>query len=402
MEQFRYEALDTQGKRIVKAEEARSRQELLLLIQARGQILLRWLDTEGKKGKQAQKARRSLSSKHLLQFTRDMSHLMKAELPMDRALSVIVESSTEKPIKEMVVYLKESIQGGSSLSEAMTSKSNDFSELYINMVRVGEMGGVLPLILEKLNRLLERSEEIKKFIISSSIYPIILLIVGILSLFIIMGYVVPKFASIFIELGQTIPFSTQVLISMSEFIQHWWWLIIGLITGFIVFMKQYVKTSQGKKQFDRWILKMPYLGEIMLEIQISRFCRTLGTLTQSGVPILKALSIVGAVLTNTVIKAASDYIYQQVREGKRISNLMKEKPVFPPMVVQMATLGEETGRIGEMLVSAADDLDQKTQEKIKAFLTMLEPLTILFMGLMIGMIVVSMLSTIFGINEVQF
>ncbi len=238
--------------------------------------------------------------------------------------------------------------------------------------------------------------------ISSSIYPTILLCVGFLSLGIILGFVVPKFAGIFADLGQDIPISTQILLDLSNLLRVWWWLLISGGIFLSMALWRFMKTPKGEEVYDKNILKVPYLGEVLLEIQMSTFSRTLGTLVQSGVPLLKALHIVKAVVSNSQVKDAVEYIYNQVKEGRSISALMKEKIIFPPMVVQMVSLGEETGKIGAMLVSVADDLDKKIQSKIKTYLALLEPVSILLMAFLIGGVVVSMLSTIFSVNEIQF
>jgi general secretion pathway protein F len=270
------------------------------------------------------------------------------------------------------------------------------------MVRVGEVGGILPDVTEKLGQFMERTEEIKRFIVSSSIYPSILFLVGIISVIVIMGFVVPRFAGIFNDLGQKIPFSTQILISVSVFLRAWWPVIL-LAAGLIFFVLwRFSRTPAGKDLLDRIVIKAPVFGSLMTDIQVSRFARTLGTLVTSGVPLTKGLSIVQRVVSNSVVRAAVEHIVSQVREGRRVSALMKEKGIFPAMAVQMVSLGEETGRIGEMLVLVAEELDNKIQSRIKSYLALMEPLAILIMGLIIGGIVVSMLSAIFGINEIEF
>jgi type II secretory pathway component PulF len=402
MPRFSYEAMNADGRRIIDSSEAGTRDDLILSLQAKGLILVRWIDA-GPSGKSLLKrSGRSLNSKELLMLTREMAHLMKSGLPMDRSLTIIIQTSEAKPLLAMAQYLKESLQGGKSLSDAMSAKTEDFSDLYINMVRVGEMGGILPQVMEKLAGFMERTEEIKKFIISSSIYPAILLAIGMVSVGVIMGVVVPRFAAIFQDLGQKIPASTQLLIHASQFLRTWWWgMLLG--TGVITLgLWRYSATSHGKDRLDRIWIKLPMMGSLIMDIQVGRFTRTLGTLVQSGVPLLKGLSIVREVVNNVVVKKAAEQIYRQVKEGKRVSVLMKDQGIFPAMAVQMVALGEETGKIGEMLISVSDDLDARVQSKIKSLLALLEPVAILFMGLVIGGVVISMLTAIFGINDIEF
>ncbi len=402
MPEFRYEAMDAGGKRITDSASGKNREEVLLQIQSKGLILIRWMDRKGGRGAARDRRKKGMKPAELLQFTRDLAHLMKAELPMDRALTILEASASEKKIKEMAGFLRTTIREGSSLSEAMAEKGDVFSDLYVNMVRVGEMGGILPSVMEKLAGLMERTEEIKGFIISTSIYPSVLMGVGLLSILVIMGFVVPSFAGIFADLGQELPLSTKILLDVSVFLRSWWWALILLAGGTVFAVYTYALTETGRRKTDSLLLKVPKLGEAILEIQVSRFARTLGTLVRSGVPLLKALSIVGSVVGNVVIRDSVEYIYHRVKEGKPVSRLMGERKIFPPIVVQMTSLGEETGKIGEMLEAAADELDRKSQARIKAFLSLLEPVAILLMGVVIGFIVVTMLSTILGINDIDF
>lgn len=404
MPQFRFEAINPDGKKVTETLEARDRDEILLMLQAKGSVLLRWLDGKSSTGIGIAflSTGRSLNNARLLQLTSDLAHLFKSGLPIERALSIAGSATSDEKIREMTLYLQDSLKKGTNLSDAMAEKPEDFNDLYVNMVRVGEMGGILPSVMERLSEFIGRTEEIKKYVISSSIYPVILLSVGFLSLLVILGFVVPKFAGIFADLGQKVPLSTQILLEISNFLQVWWWLLISASIVISLFLWRFMKTEQGKNLLDKNILKVPYVGDVMLDIEMSRFSRTLGTLVKSGVPLMKALHIVKAVVSNSQVKDAVEHIYRQVKEGRSVSALMRERKIFPPMVVQMVSLGEETGKIGDMLVAVADDLDRKIQSKIKTYLALLEPFSILFLGLLIGGVVVSMLTTIFGVNEIQF
>jgi len=402
MQRFTYEAVDPQGRKITATGEAWDKESLLINLQSRGMVLVKWLDDERSAARFFKRRARRMDAEELLQMTKELTHLLKSGVPMDRALTIIHDAATQESIKTIAIFLRESIQGGSTLSEAMAARSGDFNNLYVNMVRVGEMGGILPQIMEKLAQFMERSREIKKFIISSSIYPSILLCMGVVSVSVIMGFVVPRFAAIFSDLGQEIPFSTHLLIQASHLLRAWWWLMLICVVISCVFLWRTAQSPRGKTRIDKTIIRVPSIGPLIMEIQVSRFARTLGTLVLSGVPLLKALSIVQDVVENHVVKAAVGQIHRQVKEGKRISSLMKGQDVFPAMAVQMVSLGEETGKLGDMLVHVAEELDVKIQQKIKTLLSFLEPAAILLMGLIIGGIVVSMLLAIFGINEMQF
>jgi general secretion pathway protein F len=402
MPRFAYEAVDVRGRKIVDSAEAKDKETLLFTLESQGLVLLRWLDGGHTRKFFSRRSSRLLSRSELLQFTRDLGYLLKSGLPLDRALHVIGRSVEKGNLKSLAQELEDALRGGKSLSDAMTSRRKDFSELYVNMVRVGEVGGVLPQVMAKLAQFEERAEETKKFIISSAIYPSILVVVGIISVLVIMGFVVPRFANIFIGLGQEIPFTTQILISVSAFLQQWWWVLVLTMAVLFLSLKYAARTSVGRLKLDKFAISVPLIGSLIREIQVGHFARTLGTLLSSGVPLLKSLSIVREVVGNQIMRTSVRRIYEKVKEGRKISSLMKEMKVFPEMAIQLVSVGEETGRMGEMLVEIAEELDNKIQAKIKFYLTLLEPLTILFMGLIIGGIVVSMLMAVFGINEIQF
>jgi type II secretory pathway component PulF len=401
MEKFSYEALDSRGRRIVAAEEARDRAALLLSLQTRGLHLIRWVNGAPKRPAAFRFRRGRVKGVGLLRFTQELAHLTKAGIPLDRALFIIADAATEKPVRDMALELREGLRGGKSLSDAMAARP-EFRELYVNMVRVGEVGGVLDDVMGKLAAFLERNEEIKRFVVSSAIYPSLLVGVGILSVVAILGFVIPRFAEIFVDMGHDIPFSTRMLILASDLFREWWWALVLAAGAAVGAAWHAVRTSLGKRRLDRWLIRLPLLGSLFLDLEVSRFARTLGTLVSSGVPLLKALAIVRDVAGNHVVKEAVEHIYQQVRQGKRISLLIKETGLFPVVVVHMTALGEETGELGAMLTATADELDAQIQVKIKRYLAMLEPAAILFMGLVIGGMVISMLSAIFGINEIAF
>ncbi len=402
MPRFAYEAVDSRGRKVVDSAEAKDKEALLFSLESQGLVLLKWLERDHTQRFFSRRGTHLLARHELLQFTKDLGYLLKSGLPLDRALHVIGRSVEKGNLKVLAPELEEALRGGKSLSDALAARGKDFSELYVNMVRVGEVGGVLPEVMTKLAEFQERAEETKKFIISSAVYPSILVTVGIISVLVIMGFVVPRFAGIFRGLGQDIPFATQMLISVSAWLRQWWWVLLIIITGLFFSLRYFAHTAAGKLRLDKLAIGVPFMGPLVTDIQVSRFARTLGTLLLSGVPLLKSISIVREVVGNQIIKASVQKIYDKVKEGKRISLLMKEMKVFPEMAVQLVSVGEETGRMGEMLVEIAEELDTRIQGKIKFFLTLLEPLTILFMGLLIGGIVMSMLMAVFGINEIQF
>jgi type II secretory pathway component PulF len=407
MPKFSFEVMNPGGERYVDSAEAADRDALLLTLQQQGLVLIRWLDASGRRrgdarGRRFGGGRTGMRRTELLDFTRELAHLTTEGVPVDRALGIIADVATTGTVRETANYLRTSLQEGKGLSAAMADRPREFNELYVNMVRAGEAGGILPRILTKLGEFLEQSEAVRRFIISSSIYPSILLSVGLLSVIVIVGFVVPRFSEIFADIGQQLPLSTRVLMAGSDFLKHWWPAFLAVVAALVLGGRWYIRTPAGRGVRDRVLLRLPGLGTLGLDIQVSRFSRTLGTLIQSGVPLLKAIAIAGKVVTNSVITAEIERLYQQVKTGKRISMLMREGGVFPIKLVQMVTLGEETGQIGRMLEAAANELDRTIEIRIKRYLALVEPIAILLMGLVIGAVVISMLSAILGINDITF
>ncbi len=403
MAQFSCEYLDKEGGRKVSLEEADSRDELIARLLDQG-----FQPIKIKRAKRLETIfprsinKNRFSHDDIVYFTKELSDLIDAGVQLERALKIVADSCDKEAVREVSLELKEAIQEGQNLSEALSRYPHIFSPLYVNMVRVGEMGGVLSEVLKRLEGFLERYREIRNFIITSSIYPSILVLVGIISIFILITYVVPKFGQIFADLNQPMPFMTQMIVSFSIVVKKWWWLMALVIVLGAVTAKRRLKTVEGKRAFDTHILKVPVAGHLVGLSEFSRMARTLGTLIESGVPILKGISLSKEVVSNLRLKESLDKLYKGVRQGKSMSLLMKQDPLFPSLMVHMVAVGEETGALGEMLIKVADDFEKRIQARTKMLLSLIEPITIVFMGVVIGGIIMSMLLAILGINDVSF
>ena len=399
MPTFAYEALDVKGQKIEGTDEAASQDLLISMLISQG---LQPVKVKRLKRFYALWSRKGVRFSHddLLYFTRELADLLEAGVHLERTLVIVEDAAEQENIRALINTIRQDIHGGKKLSEALSSYPDIFSRLYINMVRVGELGGVLPVVLKKLGGFIERSRDIRKFIITSSIYPGILALVGVLSVFILVTFVVPKFGQIFEDLNQPMPLATKFIVGASMFLQSWWWLlglvILVLSTGFY----SYIKSPEGRAWWDRVVLRLPLAGSMLLKIELGRLARTLGTLLESGVPILKGISLSGEVVSNSVIRSAVDDLYKGVRQGKSLSQLMKQAKVFPSLMDHLVAVGEETGAMGPMLLKIADDLEEKVQHDTKVYLSLVEPITIVLMGIIIGGIILSMLLAIFGINDV--
>jgi len=336
----------------------------------------------------------------LVPFTSELSVLLSAGLPIDRSLNILSEVSEEKETKKTIQSILKSIREGGSFSDALQKHPRSFPRLYVNMVRAGEAGGVLDVVLDKLNEFLESAKELKDSILSAMIYPAILSITGGVSIIIILTLVLPKFSVIFAELGGSIPFSTKVLLGVSGALRVYWWVFVLAILALWGILLSYVRSAQGRLRWDA--LKLRLFGDVVRKLETARFCRTLGTLLKSGVSFLQALDNSKDVVSNQVIASALDGVAKGAKEGKGIAGPLANAGVLPPLALSMIKVGEETGQLDAMLIKVAAAYEKSLKETVKRFVSFLESAMILAMGLVIGFIVISMLMAIFSITDLPF
>jgi general secretion pathway protein F len=337
---------------------------------------------------------------NILTFTTELSALLHAGLPLDRSLNILSEISESREMKDIVKSVLKSIREGNSFSDALKKHPRYFSRLYVNMVRAGESGGVLGVVLEKLNEFLETTKDLKDHVISTMIYPAILFVTGVASIIVLMTYVLPSFSNIFSDLGTSLPVSTQLIISVSNVIAKFWWMVLlGLVALLLVF-RSYVKSSQGRLKWDG--VKLMLVGEIIKKLETARFARTLGTLLKSGVPLLQALNNSKEIISNQVIASSINVVSKDVKEGKGMASPLTRVGVFPPLALSMIKVGEETGQLDTMLLQIATTYEKSLRSSIKRFVGLLQPAMVLFMGLVIGFIVLSMLTAIISVTDLPY
>lgn len=345
---------------------------------------------------------RGVSSKDVMVFTQDLAVLLEAGLPVDKALSIMINAAEKTSVKDMAGDILKAVQGGGYLSDALSRHPRLFSTLYINMVRAGEVGGVLETVLERLGSFLESSQDLKDYIKSSLVYPIFLVLVGGISIIIMLTFVIPKFSVIFADMGGSIPLATRFLLGLSKILTGYWWLIFGVLGAVFFLLRRYFRTPGGRLRLDQYKMDFPVSRDLVRKIEVARFARTLGTLTQSGVPILQALSLVKSIMVNQVIARFMEQVYERVKKGERLSTPLTDMEIFPSLAIQMITVGEETGRLDGMLLRVAENYEKMVKTTVKRFVNLLEPVMILVMGLVVGFIVISMLMAIFSVNEMPF
>jgi general secretion pathway protein F len=337
----------------------------------------------------------------LLALTQMLATLFEAGLPLDRALSILEELAVTPRVKTIVTDLLHSVRGGSSLSEALAKHHpRPFSRLYINMVRAGEKGGVLEVSLRRLAEFLEARAAFNEAVVSALAYPLVITSVGAAAIIFLMTFVIPRFATIFNDLGQAIPLPTQILMAVSAALQSYWWVGATLAMAGVLAWRMWTGTPQGRASWDQFVLRLPIVGTLALKVETARFARTLGTMLKSGVPVLGAMAVVGDMMSNQAVGSAVGRLADGVKRGGTIASGMKEHTAFPPLAVHMVRVGEETGRLEEMLLKVADTFETDVRSELKRVLGLLEPAIIVGMGVLVAFIVVAMLLAIFSINEV--
>ncbi len=404
MAEFLYKATTLSGQTVEGSMDGKDEASVLASLHQLGYIPIRIASADQKEqGVRLPFAlSRRVGLKNLLIFTQELSTLISAGLPIDRSLSILGTLTENARLREVVKEILKKIEGGNSLAEALGQYPQIFPKLYVNMVKAGESGGFLETILSRLARYLQSTKEIKDYLISVMIYPIILTIVSGVSLTILVTFVIPRFARIFSDMGQTLPLPTRIVLGLSHDVRSYWWVGVGMAAMIYFGLKSYTKNEERRLKWDRFKLRWVAVGDLIKKIEAARFARTLGTLLQSGVPILGALNLVKEISQNQAIAKSIGYVHDRLREGKGISKSLEETGVFPPLAVHMIGVGEETGKLDEMLTRVAENYEENVQTSVKRFVSLLEPLIIVVLGGVVFFIVVSILYAVFSINEIPF
>jgi len=401
---YRYQALDKKGDLINGEVDAIDKAEVLSYLEAQGYTPLII-----KKSKQIFSSfsfsffKKKVPSRDIIIFTQSFSSLIKAGISIDKALNITKEVLESSPLRPIIEAVSEDIKSGNSLANALSKHKNVFSDLYISMVKAGETGGILDTVLEGLSLYLEKTHEFKNNLISSLIYPCLLLIVSILSIFILIIFVVPKFINMFETMNVSPPLPILFTAFIGNFFKRFWWIFFILIVISIYLFKYYTKKPKGKLWIEEKSLTLPFIGQIILKVENARFARTLGVLLKNGVPILKSIMITKEIIVNQILKKEIELIYIGIREGDKLATLLsRHKKYWHAALLSLASIGEETGTLPEMLSKCADILERDVEENLKKIVSLAEPMTIIIMGLIVGSLIISMLTAIFSINETVF
>jgi general secretion pathway protein F len=343
---------------------------------------------------------RRIRHQDVVVMTRQLATLVKSGMPLVQALTAISEQLEGHPLQRVVYGVRERVNAGEALADALEHHPKQFGELYVNLVRAGEAAGALEVILVRLAEYMEAVQRQRTKIISGMIYPTLMLVVGSGVLIFLMTFVVPRLTQIFAEMGQDLPFITQILIGVSSFLGSWRALVLlAVIIAAVVLIRANTRTGRGRFLLDRLRLRLPVAGTLIRKLAVARFSRTLGTLLAGGIPVMRALEIVQGVVGNAVIGQAIGEARHRVGEGASISDELKKSQEFPPIVVHMVAVGEASGSLEEMLVNVADTYDNEVETATNSLIALLEPLMIVVMGVIVGFIVLSILLPIFEMNK---
>jgi type IV pilus assembly protein PilC len=423
MPRFNYVALDSRGQESTGLIEAGSSNEAIGQLRQAGYFPTNVYEegkgggrdgkTRGKKAKAPKPAatatttrkgivlfeRKTVKPKTLMVFTRQLATLIDAGLPLLRGLTVLAKQERDPVLKKTIGNLSEAVQGGSTFSEGLAQHPRIFNDLYVNMVRAGEVGGVLELVLTRLAEFQEKAQKIKNKVLAAMVYPIIVLVLAIAIMGFLLVFIVPRFEAIFQDMlgDKPLPALTRFVIGVSNGVKDNWMFILGAVVLAIIGLKLVGRTAGGRTAIDRFKLRTPLFGDLLRKTAISRFSRTLGTLVTSGVPILQALNITRETAGNTVIAGAITQVHDSVKEGESIVQPLEASGAFPPMVISMIDVGEETGQLPEMLLKIAEVYDDEVDNSVAGLTSMLEPMMIVFLAVVVGTIVIALFMPLISI-----
>jgi general secretion pathway protein F len=404
---FRYRAVNAAGDIAAGEFDAANESEIVDRLRDQGLIPMQVTAAGGDRAAPGQKSAgrrrwftpRRVTRDHLLAFTSELATLLRAGLPLDRALEILIGLAAVPPVARLLQTIRDSVRGGKSLSQALDMHREVFSRFYVNIVRAGEAGGALGVVLTRLADTMERNKDLRESVKSALIYPIILVCVAVTSVMVLLVFVVPQFQQTFAQAGKALPLPTQIVIFVGTGLRKYWWLMLFIVLATVWLFRRRLRRPAVRFRWDQRLLRWPLIGDLVGKVEVARFARTLATLLGNGVTLLAGLSIVKETMTNTVLAQALDGVVTRLREGKGFGRPLVETGLYPRLATQMILVGEESGRLEEMLNRVADVYDREVAMAVKRFLSVLEPVLILGLAVLIGGIVFSILLGVMGMSE---
>jgi general secretion pathway protein F len=399
---FEYKAATSAGEIVNGVLTGPSRANVIQQLQSLGHIPIRVDESataEGSRKMEFRWRKQRITEQDIGDVTHELSTLLKAGLPLDRALAILVSLADKEALAEMLISIREYVKEGSTLADAMEAQDGAFSRFYISLLRAGESGGALEVVLERLANHLESAKEMRSALASALIYPAILVVVALASIFILLGYVVPQFTEMFEGVGEALPLPTRITISIGEGLQAYGWLLIVMAVAVVWFLRRQLADPASAYKWHAGLLRVPLIGEIVVKMEVARFAHTLSTLLGNGIPLLKALAIVRDTMGNRVLADGIERVTGGLKEGQSLADPLSEVPHFSSFAVHMIRVGEESGELESILHTVATTFDRDTQVTIKRAMTLLEPMLILLLGVVIAAVIISILVAILSINE---
>ena len=402
---YEYKALDKNGKSrkgIVNADSAGAARKKL---RTSGNYPIYINESSAKERREEQGKSFSfnlferISTKEVHIFTRQLATLLGANIPLVPALASLVTQTNNTSFKKIIAQIKESVNEGNTLTNAMAEHPRIFSNIYVNMVRAGEASGSLDIVMERLADFGEKQEELRGRLSAALIYPCIMALICIGVLIILITYIIPNITQVFVEMDQVLPLPTRVLIEVSDFLKLYWFAVGIGVLALVAGMRFLLQTSTGRTVWDRVALKIPIVGKVMQKIILARFASTLGSLLQSGVALIASMEIVKTIVNNSQIAQVVDEAIVQIREGKSMTISLSNSPWFPPMFIQMVGVGEQAGNLENMLTKVANAYEREVESAVTGMTALIEPLMIVAMGGVVGAIIISILLPIFEMNQ---
>ena len=401
MADFAYVAINTHGQHVNGTITATSRDEAIKNLREQGNRPLTVKETKSHAGGIGLK-RGKVKSKDLVLFTRELSTMISAGVALPKSLNTLADQTQNKYFKQVVTSVKHDVESGSPLGDAMAKFPRAFSDVYVNMVRAGESGGILDEIMKKLALQQEKDAAIRAKVKSATTYPLVLLVITVVAFFVLTIFVVPKIGDLVLNLGgpnAKLPPQTVAMLAVSKFIRHQWYLVAAVMVGGPVLFNRWRKTPKGKQKFDAILLKIPVLKVIVTKVAIARFARTFASLMGAGVTVLESLEVTSRALGNYVISQELIKAANEVREGRQLSQALEKSSLFPPIVSQMLSVGEETGKTDVVLVKVAEFYEEEVDAVVNSLSSILEPVMIVVMGSMVGLIAASVIGPITSLNQ---
>jgi general secretion pathway protein F len=397
---FEYKAVTPGGETLTGEMEAPSQELVIARVQEMGNIPVSAREVgTGLRLNTLFRGRRGLNQREVGDLTQQLATLLAAGLPLDRSLGILADLAENERVRELVEQVRNHVREGGSLSEGLEQRHGVFSRFYINMVRAGEIGGSLDQTLLRMAEYLERAKELKDGVVSALIYPALLVVLAIASLILLMVYVIPQFTPMFEDFGGELPLLTQIVVGVGDLLQNYWWALIAGILVVVIWFRSQMQRPASRRAWDRRFLRTSWLGDVIAKIETARLTRTTGTLLINGVPLLSALSIAKNVMTNTVLAEDVAEAAKQVKTGSPLARALVKSDDFPRLALQMVNVGEETGKLDEMLLKVADTYDREVKTTIDRLMALLVPALTLGLAVLIGIIVMSVLMAILSINE---